>query len=186
MIGEGALDDVPTTLSGLLHARLVRVGDHLDLVRLSSVLGRDVAVPLLQAASGLRDDDLRARLKELAVAGVLGDEVDDVVSFRHVLLRDAAYDSLLLSRRRELHRLVAEVLVEQFEPIVARRPEELARHWSGADAHEEAVEAWRGATVLAAERFALAEAAEHLQHASPSSPRPRRATGATRGSSRSS
>ena len=165
MIGERGLDDVPSTLSGLLHARLVRVGDHLDLVRLSSVLGRDFGVPLLQAASGLREDDLRARLKELAAAGVFGDEVDGVVSFRHVLLRDAVYDSLLLSRRRQLHRLVAEVLVERFEPIVARRPEELARHWSGADAHEEAVEAWRWASVLAAGRFALAEAAEHLHHA---------------------
>ena len=157
---------VPATLSDLMHARLARVGDDVELARLCSVVGRDVDADLVAAVAGGERAELRVRLKSLVDAGVLARGVDArSFTFRHVLLRDAAYQSLLRSRARELHRRVAETLTASFPAVVARSPEELARHWTAAGALHEAIEAWASAATLAADRFALPESAAHFGRA---------------------
>src|SRR5262249_53761669 len=85
--------------------------------------------------------------------------------FKHALVQEAAYEALLKSHRRELHRRVAEVLAERFPAIAETQPELLARHWTEAGVAEPAVAAWRKAGRQALKRFANAEAVAHLSRA---------------------
>jgi hypothetical protein len=163
-----ALHQIPATLQDTLSARLLRLGTARDLTQIASVLGREFSRSLLHAVSGLDDAALEAALEanvgaELLVESHAGSEVH--YAFRHALIQQAAYDSLLKRRRRELHADVARVLAERFPALCAARPELLAQHWTAAGQPDQAAEAWQQAGRRAVDQFAHSEATSHFEAA---------------------
>jgi predicted ATPase len=109
---------------------------------------------------------LQAALRKLADAELLyvrGIAPEATYQFKHALIRDAAYEALLKSRRKELHLIIARTIDEQFQVIKEIRPEVLARHWTEAGEIESAIAEWQKAAAQAMERSAFAEAQVHLQ-----------------------
>ena len=103
-----------------------------------------------------------------------------IYSFKHALIRDAAYQTILKSRKRDLHRRVAEILESRFPDMVRTEPEVVAHHYTEADVAERALTFWRAATMKASANLAQAEAAGHIRNAMkiisalPEGQRPRR------------
>ena len=131
---------VPATLKDSLMARLDRLGEARDVAQLAAVIGRQFSFALLDAVA-LQDSTLETALAHLVAAGIVfpeGRGVDRSFSFKHALVRDAAYESLLLTRRRELHARIARALDSGFPDIVANEPELLAYHFGEAGLAPEA------------------------------------------------
>lgn len=163
---NAAPDAVPVTLQDLLLARLDRLGPARTLAQLGAVLGREFSQSLLQAAADLPAAELERQLAQLLKTGLLQchGEPPRRYLFRHALLRDAAYASLLHRRRRELHGRVAALLVQQFPQTSAEQPEIVAQHYSAAGAAGLAADYWLRAGQQAAARSANREAVSHLTH----------------------
>ena len=158
--------DVPLTVTDLLRARLERLGPELDLARACSVFGRDIDVEVAAAALDLPADDLRGRLRQLVAASVLRERSRGrTFSFQHVLLRDAAYETLLRSRKVALHRSAAAAIARLGVTSGAASAEQLAHHWTRAGEHDSAFGAWMTAGRLATNRTALVEAMAHYEAA---------------------
>lgn len=151
---------IPTTLSDSLLARLDRLGRGRRLAQLAAVLGREFDVPALSAIAGA-GYDVEAGLQELMTAQVIRRSRPDTYEFRHSLVRDAAYESLLRRTRRELHGQVAGILAKR-SPV---RHEIVARHWTEAGKSQEAFDEWSEAARLARSRAAHVEAVDHLVRA---------------------
>ncbi len=161
---------IPFTLRGSLMARLDALDEAKPVAELAAVLGRSFEVAVLEAVIDEAERaPLRRSLRRLVQAGFLepdgSSEEPDAYTFRHVLIRDAAYDSLLREQRRALHARVVAVLRERFPRKVAARPEVLARHLAMAGRDLEAIEAYEAAARLAAAQAAHAEAMEHCRSA---------------------
>jgi tetratricopeptide (TPR) repeat protein len=159
---------IPATLHDSLMARLDRLGDAKEVLQMGAVLGSEFSYELLRAVHQVNDQKLQEGLRGLTDAELLyvrGLAPESVYQFKHALIRDAAYEVLLKSRRRELHRTVAQVIDQQFAAIKAAHPEVLARHWTEAGEQEQAIAAWQAAGDIAARRGAAREAAEHYLHA---------------------
>ena len=107
-------------------------------------------------------DDALAQLSELGLAFRRGTPPDAVYTFKHALVQDAAYDSLLKSRRQELHAKIARVIEQRFPNIKTTEPEVLAHHLTAAGLTEAAIPLWQTAGELALKRMALTEAISHL------------------------
>ncbi len=107
-------------------------------------------------------DDALARLCESGLAFRRGTPPDAVYTFKHALVQDAAYDSLLKGRRQELHAKIARVIGQRFPSIESTEPEVLAHHLTEADQTEAAIPLWQAAGELALKRMALTEAISHL------------------------
>ena len=107
-------------------------------------------------------DRALAQLSESGLAFRRGTPPDADYTFKHALVQDAAYDSLLKSRRQELHGKIARVIEERFPNIEATEPELLAHHYTEAKQPEKAIPLWQKAGSLALKRMALAEAIAHL------------------------
>jgi class 3 adenylate cyclase/tetratricopeptide (TPR) repeat protein len=153
--------EIPATLSDLLTARLDQLGPAKSVAQVGAVIGDEFPLPLLEAVTEIPATRLRSRLATLKRHGILYEEgryPDVAYAFTHSLLRDAAYDALLRSRRRQLHRRAATVISERFGTIAASRPELLAFHWSNAGEFELAVIAWQKAGDFAGTRRAFTEA----------------------------
>ncbi len=139
---------VPSTLRGLLTARLDQVGSAKRVAQIAAVIGSKVSLAHLSAVSGIAKTRLQDHLTILTKAGLLkrsGTARDPSFSFRYSLLRDAAYGSLLKSDRRRLHRQISTMLSEHSASQIASRPEVLAYHWTKAGEPELAIAAWRRA-----------------------------------------
>ena len=170
---EDALDGVapaaiPTSLQDSLMARLDRLGPAREVAQIASVLGREFDFGLLQAVSELPEDKLELTLASLADAELLyarGLPPESTYLFKHTLMQDAAYQSLLKSRRRDLHRAAAEALTARSAAGAAEHPELLAQHWEAAGEVERAVAELKRAGDRARHRYALAEAERHYTHA---------------------
>jgi class 3 adenylate cyclase/predicted ATPase len=165
---HGGVQAIPTTLQQSLAARLDRLGSAREIAQIGAVLGRGFSHALLQAVAGLDEPALRAALDRLADAELLfveGVAPHANYRFKHALIQDAAYDSLLKSRRQALHRRTGEVLREQFAATAAAEPELLAHHFTQAGLTEAAIEWWGRAGQRSMARSALAEASEQLQRA---------------------
>jgi class 3 adenylate cyclase/tetratricopeptide (TPR) repeat protein len=159
---------IPATLSDLLTARLDQLGPTKHIAQVAAVIGDEVSLALLKNVSGAAEADLRSDLIKLVKSGVLqqsGSAADPIYSFRHSLLRDAAYEALLKSRRRELHRRTAILLSERFGTLAATRPEFLAHHWAEAGESRLAVDAWQKAGDDSSARRAFREAQQAYQSA---------------------
>jgi class 3 adenylate cyclase len=162
-----ALGEIPATLADSLMARLDRLGTATkEVAQVGSVLGRRFALGLLRSIHSGPEADLETALEKLVDAELVYPEglpPEVVYVFRHALVQDAAYSSLLKSRRRALHARVGKVLLEQFADVAETQPELLAHHFTEAREIAPAVEAWRRAGERTLRRGAPSEAARHLR-----------------------
>ena len=160
---------IPATLHDLLMTRLDNLGPLKEIAQIGSVLGRAFSYSLLSSISDISSQEaLQYSLSRLIESGLVFAEKngsDTTYTFKHALVQEAAYGSLLKSRRRELHRSVARKLRENFPDLVKQRPELVAHHLTEAGDSEQAVEAWQTAGEYAVSRAALTEANRHYQKA---------------------
>jgi class 3 adenylate cyclase/predicted ATPase len=156
---------IPATLRDSLMARLDRVASVKEVAQLGAVIGQEFPQDLLAAVADRPEEELRAALDRL-VASELVFRRDAphkaVYAFKHALVQDVAYQSLLKSRREQLHARIARVLQERFPDTAVTEPEVLAQHCTAAGLHDRAIEYWQRAGQLATERSADLEAIAHL------------------------
>ena len=156
---------IPATLQESLMARLDRLPTAREVAQLGAVLGREFAYDMMQALGYIDDTILQDGLARLVAEELLyqrGRPPRAKYVFKHILIRDAAYHSLLKRTRQQYHRHVAGVLQEHFSQEVASEPELLAYHFTGADMAPQAIEHWLKAAKRAASRSAYIEALAHL------------------------
>src|SRR5262249_37599244 len=159
---------VPATLHASLMARLDRLGPGKELAQIGAAIGREFSHSLLVAVARKPEAELRTALDRLIGAGLLlrqGSVPHETYSFKHALVRDAAYSTLLREPRRALHGRITETLESQFPEISENQPELLARHCTDAGHIEKAAALWGKAGLRSAQRSALVEATEQLRHA---------------------
>jgi predicted ATPase len=157
--------EIPTTLQDSLMARLDRLGPAKEVAQVGAVIGSEFFFALLQAVHPIDEADLQVALCNLVDAELLyvrGIAPDATYFFKHALIRDAAYEALLKSRRCELHTRIAQTLEERFPERVESHPEILAHHCSEAGLIAQAARYWRKAGQKAIERSANAEAIAYL------------------------
>ena len=160
----GSLQSIPPTLQQSLAARLDWLGEAREVAQIDAVLGRDFSYALSRAVGGLDDPALQSTLDRLAGADLLiaeGAGPQGTYRFKHALIQDAAYESLLRTRRQALHRRAAEILVGQPERA-ATEPEAIAHHFTEAGLDDLAIEWWGKAGDQALRRSAFQEAIAHL------------------------
>jgi predicted ATPase len=157
---------IPATLHASLIARLDRLGMIAKEVgQIGAVLGREFDYDLIEQVAQRPAAELRAGLDRLAKAGLLfcrGVAPHSSYLFKHALVQDAAYGTLLRTRRQELHARVTAVLEQHFIDIVERQPELLAHHLTAAGETDRAVDQWLKAGQHAAERSTHLEAIGHF------------------------
>ena len=158
---------VPATLHASLVARLDRIGVAArEVAQIGAVLGRDFSYVLIERVAQRPEPALRAALAQLDDAGLLfcrGVPPQSAYRFKHALVQDAAYGTMLRTRRQELHARVATVLEQEFADLIEHQPELLAHHLTAAGNTEPAVEQWQRAGQHAAHRLAHVEAIAHLR-----------------------
>ncbi len=159
---------IPTTLDGWLMTRLDRLETAREVAQWAAALGRELSYELLSAVIPLAEDALLRELNRLVEAEILyrrGAPPRVRYRFKHALLRDAAYSSLVRSSRQRFHRRIAEVMEEQFPAIAESQPELLAHHLTEAGLHEPAITFWQRAGERAMRSSANQEAVGHLTRA---------------------
>lgn len=159
---------IPQTLSGSLTARLDRLGPAREVAQLAAVIGRSFSYALIETVAGRSPAALQRSLARLVHAELLvarGTPPDATYTFKHALIRDAAYSMLLRPQRTAYHARVAESLEATFSEQVAYEPELVARHWDEAGEAERAVGYYERAAARATTRSAYAEAVTHLERA---------------------
>ncbi|MFQ5932161.1 MAG: hypothetical protein ACE5MM_07120, partial [Nitrospiraceae bacterium] len=156
---------IPVTLQDSLMARLDRLPAGREVAQLGSVVGREFPYELLQAVATLDAAPLQSGLAELVDAELLyqrGRPPRSTYIFKHVLIRDAAYASLLKRTRQQVHQQIARVLEAQFPETTKTQPELLAHHCTEAGLNAQAIGYWHKAGQRAQERAAYQEATHHL------------------------
>ena len=156
---------IPSTLHDSLMARLDRLATARELVQLGAVLGREFAYDLLQAVASVDETTLQqglARLVEAELVYQRGLPPRSRYIFKHALIQDAAYQSLLKSTRQQYHQRIAQVLEAQFPDTALLQPELVAHHYTEAGLSAQAVRYWQQAGQRAVERSANLEAVAHL------------------------
>jgi predicted ATPase/class 3 adenylate cyclase len=156
---------IPTSLNASLLARLDRLAPTREVAQIGAVLGRSFSYGLISAVAGMPQQKLEEALDQLASAELIfwrGTPPDAEYTFKHALVRDAAYSTLLRSNRQLLHARIAEVVEQRFPELTAREPELLAHHFTEARQIERAIDYWLKAGERAAERSANLEAIRHL------------------------
>ena len=162
---------IPATLHASLIARLDRLGPLVrEVGQVGAVLGREFGYELIEAVAQRPAAELQSGLDRLAEAGLLfrrGTAPHSYYLFKHALVQDAAYGTLLRTRRQELHARAAAALETHFADLVERQPELLAHHLTAAGATGRAVDQWLKAGQYAAGRLAHVEALGHLDRGLP-------------------
>lgn len=159
---------IPSTLQDSLIARLDRLGSAKDVVLAASIIGREFSYELVEAISPVPDAMLLLNLDRLVQSDLLsrrGAPPQSRYIFKHALIRDAAYQSVLKARKRDLHQRIAEVLVSRFPEVVETEPELLAHHYTEAGIVDRALAYWRQAAERAMAKMAHAEALGHVDKA---------------------
>jgi class 3 adenylate cyclase/tetratricopeptide (TPR) repeat protein len=162
---EGASIQIPATLKDSLTARLDRLGAEKKLAQLASVIGREFPYRLLEGAADAEPAVVRRGLARLVASDLLlqrGDPPEASYRFRHTLLQEAAYGSLLRAKRRALHARVAEAFESRCGERAASEPELLARHFHEAGRPAEAIRYYKRAGERDTARSATLEAIGHL------------------------
>jgi class 3 adenylate cyclase/predicted ATPase len=155
---------IPDTLQDALMARLDQLNQAKEVAQLGAVLGREFPYDLLQAIAPQDEDSLQAGLAQLVGAELLyqrGRPPRARYLFKHALIRDAAYASLLKSTRQQVHQQIAQVLEARFPALVETQPELVAQHYTAAGCTEQAVVYWERAGQQASDRSAHLEAISH-------------------------
>ena len=177
--GEGAVEHlagavpssalaVPASLQASLMARLDRLGPAKEVAQIGAAIGREFSLSLLAAVVRKPETDINSALDRLFHAGLLfrqGVPPHATYLFKHALVQDAAYGTLLRQPRRALHARIAETLEDQFAEIAENQPELLARHCTEAGLTEKAAGLWGKAGQRSLERSALVEAIEQFTRA---------------------
>jgi class 3 adenylate cyclase/tetratricopeptide (TPR) repeat protein len=161
---EGGAQAITPTLQQSLAARLDRLGEACEIAQIGAVLGRGFSHALLYEIARMEESALQMVLDRLAAADILfieGVGPQANYRFKHALIQDAAYDSLLKSRRQALHRRAAEILRDSSERAAAE-PEAIAHHFTQAGLDDLAIEWWGKAGDQALRRSAFQEAISHL------------------------
>ncbi len=159
---------IPDSLQGSLLARLDRLDPAAkDIAQIGATIGREFNRDLLRSVAQQNDQALDAGLEQLVAADIvqpvwLPASGGKAFAFRHALIQDAAYQSLLLARRRQYHAAIGGILLVDFPEIAAAQPELVAQHLTSADQVEAAIEAWQRAADSAINRGAYAEARAHV------------------------
>jgi predicted ATPase len=161
---QGGAQAIPLTLQQSLAARIDRLGEARGTAQIGAVLGREFGYALMRDVAEMDDPVLPPALERLADADILfvdGGAPQANYRFKHALIHDAAYESLLKSRRQALHRRAAELLRDQPERAAAE-PEVIAHHFTYAGLDDLAIEWWGKAGDQALRRSAFQEAIAHL------------------------
>jgi DNA-binding winged helix-turn-helix (wHTH) protein/predicted ATPase len=161
-IAATSFPTVPASLYASLMARLDRLGSAKEVAQIGAAIGRDFSHALLTAVVCQPETELQLALDRLIVAGLLyrqGESPHATYLFKHALVQDAAYGTLLREPRRALHARIAEVLESRFAEVAEARPELLARQCTDAGLTEKAAGLWGKAGQRSLERSALIEAA---------------------------
>jgi tetratricopeptide (TPR) repeat protein len=156
---------IPDTLQDSLMARLDQMHTAKEVAQLGAVLGREFPYEMLQAITSQDNETLQASLAQLVTAELLyqrGRPPKARYIFKHALIQDAAYASLLRSTRQHVHQQIAQVIEKQFPETVETQPELLAQHYTEAGLNEQAVGYWKQAGQRAIEHSANLEAARHF------------------------
>jgi class 3 adenylate cyclase/tetratricopeptide (TPR) repeat protein len=156
---------VPPSLHASLMARLDRLGPVKEVAQIGAAIGREFSHALLAAVVSKREAELASALDRLVASGLLfqrGIPPEATYLFKHALVQDAAYSTLLRERRRALHGRIAEAIESQFAYIAESQPELLARHCTEAGVLEKAASLWCKAGRQSLARSAFVEAAAHF------------------------
>jgi len=157
---------IPETLQDSLMARLDRLAPVKEISQIGAAIGREFSYSLLRTLVGRDETALKGALAQLEHAEIVfrrGEPAEAIYSFKHALVRDAAYESLLKSRRQVLHGRIAETLRNKSPAIADTEPEVIAHHLTHAGLAEAAVEWWGKAGERAMEGSAYMEAIAHLE-----------------------
>ena len=165
-VSSGA-EAIPSTLQASLLARLDRMSPVRDVVQIGAAIGREFAFELLSAVYLFSEEQLKEALRQLASAELIyrTDSPNESYKFKHALVQDAAYGTLLRSQRKELHARIAKALEERFPDRVSTEPEVLAYHFSQADLVQPAIKYWQAAGQRATERGGSVEAVAYFDKA---------------------
>ncbi|MEO0999468.1 MAG: AAA family ATPase [Pseudomonadota bacterium] len=159
----GGTGDIPESLKDSLMARLDRLKSAKEVAQIASVIGREFTLPLLAAVTGRTEAQLRGQIEALAAADLVHPSPGlGAWHFKHALLQDAAYDSILRRRRQALHRRIAERIVEAYPERAQTQPEFVAHHFTASGLPERAAPHWLAAGQRAWGRAAATEALAHL------------------------
>jgi class 3 adenylate cyclase/predicted ATPase len=159
---------IPATLQDSLMARLDRLSLVKEVAQIGATIGREFSYALLAAVSAMPEAELQAALAKLSAAGLIfprGAQPAMSYVFKHALVQDAAYETLLKSKRHLLHGRIAHVLASQFTETAEAQPELLAHHYTQAGMTDVAIQWWRKSGDHAIRRSANREAASHLGRA---------------------
>jgi DNA-binding winged helix-turn-helix (wHTH) protein/predicted ATPase len=165
---SSSVSAVPASLYASLIARLDRLGPAKESAQIGAAIGREFSHELLTAVAGRHEAELGLELERLIAAGLLfrrGVPPHATYFFKHTLLRDAAYGTLLREPRLALHARIAEILESKFADVAERQPELLARHCTEAGLIEKAAGLWGKAGHRSLDRSALVEATVQLTRA---------------------
>lgn len=165
---QPALLRVPETLSDALMERLDRVAPSRRVAQIAAVIGREFSHDILSAAARIDEDDMRSALSLLEKADIIyrtGVSPFVRYAFKHVLLRDAIYDSLLRSKRQQIHADIAAILEQDYPKLVENQPEVLAFHYQEASNHQIAIRYWFESGQRALAHSANAEAIANFRKA---------------------
>jgi DNA-binding winged helix-turn-helix (wHTH) protein/tetratricopeptide (TPR) repeat protein len=158
---------IPLTLQDSLMARLDRLGPAKEIAQIGSAIGREFSYDLLRAVAQIDDTALRdalARLEVAELASSRGRPANAAYVFKHALVQDAAYGTLLRETRRQLHGRIAKALEDYFPSTVETQPELIAHHLAKAELGEKAIRYWLKAGATAVSRSANLEAISHLHN----------------------
>ena len=156
---------IPATLRDSLMARLDRFAPVKEIAQIGAAIGREFSYGLIAAVAPHSKANLDSALNQLTESGLAfrrGTPPDATYTFKHALVQDAAYDSLLKSRRQTLHTKIAQVIEQQFPETKDTEPQVLAHHLTAAGLAEAAIPLWHSAGELAVKRMALTDAISHL------------------------
>ena len=160
---------VPPTLYASLLARLDRLGAAAkEIAQIAAVIGREFFYELLAIVAQRPEPELRVELGRLVEAGLVfqrGEPPSSDFRFKHALVQDAAYSTLLRGARQKLHARIAQAFEDEFPDIAESRPQLIARHLSEAGLGERATLYWQRAGELALRHSAVGEAVMHLSNA---------------------
>ena len=159
---------IPDTLQDSLVARLDRLSEEKRIAQIASVIGRDFSYSLLLELVDLSNTKLDASLHILEQSGLIYKKAaspETIYSFKHALIQDAAYQTLLKRNRKALHAKLAELMESRHQQIVKQHPELIAHHFTVAEDVQRAINYWQKAATLAIERSAYHEALTQLDTA---------------------
>jgi predicted ATPase len=158
---------IPTTLQESLLARLDRLAPAREVAQVAAAIGREFSHELLAITAALPESDLQAGLDDLVGSGLVfrrGTPPRATYSFKHALVQDAAYATLVRTKRQRLHVRIAAALEQHFPETVLAQPELLAHHYTAAGLAEPAIDYWLRAGQRAIARSAMAEALAQLRN----------------------